>query len=419
MKNYGNYVDNKDIATKEKVPTYLTANQTYYVNASTGSDSNSGLTAGAALLTVQAAIDKLPKNLNGYGADINIANGTYAGASFKHFYGGIISVYGGGTAGCTVTNLTIENCGEMYIQQLGVTTLFKIISTNVQVDTVACTYASRGFQINNGTANLSNLDVTGTSYIMGGSIVFADSLCSFTGAITGNGILHCAMTNVNVATFQGTIINTDGINLDTIETTVTNLNAATTYFLSTALAGTTSKGTFSGYVHLDSEIRIGFQNGNTASSPTISIGGVTYTLSGIPTRGGSQQTFKFRKTDATTLTFVSLPDYVCENTSSGNWTYQIYASGKAEMWGMITDASYAMTSAFAATGGYYGPQLTATFPITFSATPYIQITTITPNMGWGMIASPTSSQTYYRGINRTSATGTIVSNFYVRGNVTM
>ena len=56
----------------------LTSNRTYYVNATTGADSNDGLTAGTAFLTVQAAVDACYKiDANGYTVTIQLADGTY------------------------------------------------------------------------------------------------------------------------------------------------------------------------------------------------------------------------------------------------------------------------------------------------------------------------------------------------------
>lgn len=55
----------------------LTADRTYYV-ATTGSDSNDGLTSGTALLTVQAALDKAATvDLAGNTLTVQIADGTY------------------------------------------------------------------------------------------------------------------------------------------------------------------------------------------------------------------------------------------------------------------------------------------------------------------------------------------------------
>ncbi|WP_454626971.1 hypothetical protein [Bradyrhizobium cenepequi] len=57
----------------------LSAPQTYYVNASTGSDSNNGLTAGTPFLTLQKAENSIALyDLNGFSVTVNVAAGTYA-----------------------------------------------------------------------------------------------------------------------------------------------------------------------------------------------------------------------------------------------------------------------------------------------------------------------------------------------------
>ena len=60
----------------------LFASQTYFVNASTGNDANTGLTATTAFATIQAAVNKIAGfNLNGFSVAINVADGTYAPVS--------------------------------------------------------------------------------------------------------------------------------------------------------------------------------------------------------------------------------------------------------------------------------------------------------------------------------------------------
>ncbi|MFV0297737.1 MAG: DUF2793 domain-containing protein [Hyphomicrobiaceae bacterium] len=59
----------------------LSADRTYYV-ATTGSDANSGLTAGAPLATISAAVAKaIAVDPNGHAVTIQIADGTYTGAA--------------------------------------------------------------------------------------------------------------------------------------------------------------------------------------------------------------------------------------------------------------------------------------------------------------------------------------------------
>ena len=57
----------------------LTGSATYYVNASTGSDSNAGTSSGAAFQTIAKALAVISTfNLNGYNVTVQVANGTYS-----------------------------------------------------------------------------------------------------------------------------------------------------------------------------------------------------------------------------------------------------------------------------------------------------------------------------------------------------
>ncbi|AVT76647.1 hypothetical protein RPPS3_25840 [Rhodopseudomonas palustris] len=70
-------------------PMTLTAPRDYYVNASTGSDSNDGLTLGAAFQTLQK-VANVASNfiLNGYTITVHIAPGTYAPVTLPPLAGG-------------------------------------------------------------------------------------------------------------------------------------------------------------------------------------------------------------------------------------------------------------------------------------------------------------------------------------------
>ncbi len=61
----------------------LTANRTYYVNSSTGSDSNNGLTSITPFLTIQKAFDTIASiDLSLYTVTVQLADGTYTESSF-------------------------------------------------------------------------------------------------------------------------------------------------------------------------------------------------------------------------------------------------------------------------------------------------------------------------------------------------
>lgn len=85
----------------------LGANRTYYV-ATTGSDSNSGLSAGSPFLTIQKAINTIyTLDLNSYTVTVQLADGTYtAGMTFtKPIVGGDVQVVGNTT---TPNNVVIN-----------------------------------------------------------------------------------------------------------------------------------------------------------------------------------------------------------------------------------------------------------------------------------------------------------------------
>lgn len=66
----------------------LTANRTFYVNAATGNDNNSGLTPATAFATIQKAVNAVSLiNLNGFTATISVADGIYADFGSKPLTG--------------------------------------------------------------------------------------------------------------------------------------------------------------------------------------------------------------------------------------------------------------------------------------------------------------------------------------------
>ncbi|MFK4538036.1 hypothetical protein ABIA00_006219 [Bradyrhizobium ottawaense] len=70
------------------VRTVLTASANYYVNGSTGSDTNDGLSSGAAFATLQKAMDVVAAlDCSIYDVTANVANGTYAALVLKSYLG--------------------------------------------------------------------------------------------------------------------------------------------------------------------------------------------------------------------------------------------------------------------------------------------------------------------------------------------
>lgn len=100
---------------------------------------------------------------------------------------------------------------------------------------------------------------------------------------------------------------------------------------STIAAATSNKGSYEGTVPIGGFVWVLFQAGNTASSPTITIGGDALSFANIPTvaklSGSSYQCYMCLRS-ASTLTFVTQPDYVTEWGDSGVWEYERKASGQ-------------------------------------------------------------------------------------------
>lgn len=142
----------------------LTANRTYYV-ATTGSDSNTGLSAGAPFLTLAKAwATCLKLDMNGYNVTVSLAAGTY-------------------TAGLSATGRLVG--GKVTFSGAGATTVIQVSGGN------ACFYAALGAEF-----TVSNLKMTSGS----GSLIYAD----VDGVITlGSGLDFGATTGPQIRTTPG------------------------------------------------------------------------------------------------------------------------------------------------------------------------------------------------------------------------
>ena len=89
----------------------LTQDVTVYVTKS-GNDSSGEGTSAKPYLTVQKALDSIPKNLGGYVATVHIGPGTYDEELFiENFHGGRVTLTGATTTTVTFTKqITIRDC---------------------------------------------------------------------------------------------------------------------------------------------------------------------------------------------------------------------------------------------------------------------------------------------------------------------
>jgi hypothetical protein len=94
-------------ARTSSVQPILTGAQTFFVNASTGSDSNNGLSSTSAFSTLQKAVNTIAQfNLNGFNVTVNVANGTYAHVALLPLGGsGSVTFIGNSTtpSSCTIS----------------------------------------------------------------------------------------------------------------------------------------------------------------------------------------------------------------------------------------------------------------------------------------------------------------------------
>lgn len=179
-------------------------------------------------------------------------------------------------------------------------------------------------------------------------------------------------------------------------------------FQSTAAASTANKGSFSGWVPIGGIVNLSMENGNTAENPTITIDGVSHTITNMPkiamVSTSVAQVYRLKKTSSNTLIYINLPEYVCEyGTSGAGWIYERRSSGRASCY--ITRQAGSQT--FSASGGVYvSPDITANFPSgLFNAIPVMTGSAViaTSSVAWISDQSPTQASGIYAIVKTTSA----------------
>lgn len=174
----------------------LSANVTYYVNYSTGSQYNNGLSSGAALDTVQRALDKLPKNLKGYYVTINVASNTTAASNtvIRGFSNGRITISGASAA--YVGQVNIVGCSASILlsnitpkQASGATFISCVDCASLSLSTVAAGAAVIGIT-NCAFAFLTSITLSGSPTIT------IDNSFAMINGVSGT----CGSTNLFTAT---------------------------------------------------------------------------------------------------------------------------------------------------------------------------------------------------------------------------
>lgn len=183
---------------KEDIRELLLANRTYFV-ATTGSDSNNGLSSGAAFLTLQKAWNTiLTLDLNGFSVTVQIADGTYAaGLSISSpAIGGNVTFQGNNS---TPSNVLISTTTTAFTNNAP----GFILNIN---DMKIASSAGVGILANAGAfINYSNIDfgVCGNSHVraQSGAFIQVNGNYSITGASSFHwGVVTSGIINANTKT---------------------------------------------------------------------------------------------------------------------------------------------------------------------------------------------------------------------------
>lgn len=196
-----------DVANKIALrPIMTTSNLTYYVNVSTGLDTNDGLTVGTSFKTIQHAFNVLPQIIN-HNIIINVASGTYPE---------IVNIIGFSGKG----NITIKG-GTTYSESANyLATRFMILSVSLPITIVGMStnitdsYAS-GFSCSNThyvkidncscTSNATTTSGRGVGSALGSYVEVSNSLFSnrYVGLQSSQGGLLYSTNNIGAGNTIG------------------------------------------------------------------------------------------------------------------------------------------------------------------------------------------------------------------------
>lgn len=176
-------------------PTYSTQNMNYYVNTSTGNDSNTGLDTGQAFKTIAKAVSMIPYILN-QNVIINVAAGTYTEdiTIEEKTGGGWVRVTGPSGGGFILNGkILVQRCTLSFVSLMYITVntpaatigvsisyVIRLIMSNI---TMTTSNGQPGVSLFNSTADVSNSTISNRA-----SALFAQGFSQlFSNTNTGSG----------------------------------------------------------------------------------------------------------------------------------------------------------------------------------------------------------------------------------------
>lgn len=183
---------------------HLTSDVNLYVDPSSGNDSNPG-TQQAPFKTIQAAIDSLPKNLNGFNAKINLASGDYQGqnVSILSFYGGSLTIAGSSKSTVQLEPVFVVGCNYVKIQNISCKTGVFYRNTYVHFESCDVSGGSESYGISIQSTHTVFYDVNISSYQQAVAVAVGGTL--YAGNCTGTGNTVGVAVNLNDG-FPGFVI---------------------------------------------------------------------------------------------------------------------------------------------------------------------------------------------------------------------
>ena len=154
----------------------LLASVTYYVNSSTGSASNDGLTPSTPLDNINRALGKIPKNLNGKTATIVLSN-NYSNAteqvSISNFYGGAITLQLG-TGSARIGSISVTRCA--YVEIANQTGSTAPLTMGMSGATNIITVTDAVVRFSNAETRVTTFDTYGVRVVNGGVLTVTGAI---------------------------------------------------------------------------------------------------------------------------------------------------------------------------------------------------------------------------------------------------